>query len=52
MRIDAATWIRRAIRRTVVVAAYCLVLPAVGHAQTPEQQVVNDAAAALGVASH
>ena len=48
MRIEAARWTRRAVRRTVVVVACCLVLPAAGRAQTPEQQVVNDAAAALG----
>ena len=35
-------------RRTLVAVACCLVLPAAGRAQTPEQQVVNDAAAALG----
>ena len=48
MRMEAARWIHRAVRRTIVVVACCLVLPAAGRAQTPEQQVVNDAAAALG----
>lgn len=48
MRIESARWARATVHGTLVAVACCLVLPAAGRAQTPEQQVVNDAAAALG----
>ena len=48
MRIESPRWARTTVYRTVVVTACFLVLPAVGRAQTPEQQIINDAAAALG----
>jgi len=48
MRIESTKRIGSTVRRTLVAVACCLVLPAAGRAQTPEQQVVNDAAAALG----
>jgi hypothetical protein len=46
MRIESAKRVRGTVRKTPAVAC-CLVLPA-ADAQMPEQQVVNDAAAALG----
>jgi hypothetical protein len=46
MRIETARWARNAVRGTVAALAFTLLLPLA--AQTPEQQVVNDAAAALG----
>ena len=47
MRIESAKRVRSTVRRTLVAVACSLVLPA-ARAQTPEQQVVNDAATALG----
>jgi hypothetical protein len=46
MRIDTARWTRNVVRGAVAALACTLLLPVA--AQTPEQQVVNDAAAALG----
>jgi glyoxylase-like metal-dependent hydrolase (beta-lactamase superfamily II) len=48
MKIESARWARSLVLRTLVAAACVLMLPAVAGAQSPEQQVVNDAAAALG----
>jgi hypothetical protein len=46
MRTETARWTRRLVRGAIAVLACTLILPA--SAQTPEQQVVNDAATALG----
>ncbi len=48
MRIESVRCVRTAVCKTLVAAACCLVLPAAGRAQTAEQQIINDAAAALG----
>ena len=48
MRIESVRCVRTAVYKTLVAAACCLVLPAAGRAQTAEQQIINDAAAALG----
>ena len=44
--METARWTRVAVRGAVAALACTLLLPAA--AQTPEQQVVNDAATALG----
>jgi hypothetical protein len=46
MRMETARWTRIVIRGAVAVLACALLMPAA--AQTPEEQVVNDAATALG----
>src|SRR6185503_2305123 len=48
MTIESARWARSLVHRTLAAALCCLMLPGVARAQTPEQQVVNDAATALG----
>ena len=48
MKIISAECACTGVPRTIVAVALSLMLPAAGGAQTPEQQVVNDAAQALG----